>query len=276
MELDLALLVVVAAIFAAACILVLRYSTPDRVFRLLVLGVVGITAALTLRTFIGHRADALRRDNADYPIKHPIAGYVSSDQCKACHPREYATWHSSYHRTMTQRPSSDTVAGLFNVSLRKGNQQFDLVERSGSYLVGMPAQAWWHGAAADGRIERPVELMTGSHNYQVYWVSTGNSRLLAQVPYVYLIAEKLWFPRQSVFMGPPEEMLGDEYGRWNTTCIMCHTTNGRPREQFPREDVAFSEVGEFGIACEACHGPGGEHVQQMSNPLRRYSARLGI
>jgi len=271
-----ALLIAIAAIFAATCIVALRAWFPGRLSRLLILGVVGITAALTLRTTIGASAEMIRGATADYPVRSEDRGYVSSDQCRACHPREYATWHSSYHRTMTQRPSPESVAGLFDVSLSAGDDRLDLTERDGRFLVGMPKPEWWHGPSLDERIERPVELMTGSHHYQVYWVSSGNSRMLAQVPFVFLIRERLWFPRRSVFMVPPDEVLDAEYARWNTNCIMCHTTNGRPRPQLPRTDLAQTEVGEFGIACEACHGPGGRHVQQMSNPLRRYSARLGI
>src|SRR5258705_5821021 len=40
-------------------------------------------------------------------------GYTSSDTCRACHPDEYQSWHRSYHRTMTQLPSRETVRGNF-------------------------------------------------------------------------------------------------------------------------------------------------------------------
>lgn len=276
MNFDLVLLIAVAAIFAAACVAALRRSAAGRARTLLTIGIVGITAALVLRTWIGSTADRFRTDHADYPMQTEAGGYVSSNACKACHPREYTTWHASYHRTMTQRPSPESVAGVFEVSLQKGDQRFDLKQSGTRYLVDLPAQPWWHHATSTGRIERPVELMTGSHHYQVYWLSSGNTRVLAQLPFVYLIAEKMWMPRQSVFMAPPTETLDSEYARWNTTCIQCHTTGSRPRPQLPYKDVAYSELGEYGIACEACHGPGGEHVQRMSNPLRRYSARLGV
>src|SRR5271170_2831658 len=49
------------------------------------------------------RADAAARA----PLPLPVAdrGYVTSDSCRACHPSEYASWHRSYHRTMTQPAS---------------------------------------------------------------------------------------------------------------------------------------------------------------------------
>jgi hypothetical protein len=275
MDFDLLLLIAVAALFSAASVLVLWSSMAARTARLLAIGVVGIAAAVCLRTSLGLSAAQTRLEHADYPVQRPDDGYVTSNQCKACHPREYATWHASYHRTMTQRPSRESVAGVFNVSLDAGGRRYDLAQRGSRYFVDMPVESWWHDSARGGRIERPVELLTGSHNYQVYWVSSGNSHMLAQLPYVYLIAEKLWMPRQSVFMLPPDEVLGSEFARWNTTCIQCHSTDGRPKPALPHLDAAYSEVSEYGIACEACHGPASKHVANMSNPLRRYSARLG-
>ena len=48
------------------------------------------------------------------PIQVPDDGFVSSTTCKACHPNEYATWYGSYHRTMTQVATSDTVQADFD------------------------------------------------------------------------------------------------------------------------------------------------------------------
>src|SRR5688500_8972952 len=42
------------------------------------------------------------------PIPERPGGYVGSNRCQACHPREYASWHESYHRTMTQVATPDT------------------------------------------------------------------------------------------------------------------------------------------------------------------------
>ena len=45
------------------------------------------------------------------PVEVLENGYVSSRTCEACHPHEHATWHSSYHRTMTQVATPETVLG---------------------------------------------------------------------------------------------------------------------------------------------------------------------
>src|SRR5690349_18016163 len=47
------------------------------------------------------------------PVQVDEDGYVSSDTCRACHPSEYASWHRSYHRTMTQVATPDTAVPDF-------------------------------------------------------------------------------------------------------------------------------------------------------------------
>src|SRR5437868_513277 len=58
------------------------------------------------------RADAAL--HARVPRQGRPGGYVSSNECRACHPGEYATWHRTYHRTMTQLPTPEAVKGDFD------------------------------------------------------------------------------------------------------------------------------------------------------------------
>jgi hypothetical protein len=46
--------------------------------------------------------DPSEPDRDAQPIEVSGDDYVTSRSCKACHPHEYDTWHSSFHRTMTQ------------------------------------------------------------------------------------------------------------------------------------------------------------------------------
>ncbi|MGE3508466.1 MAG: cytochrome c3 family protein, partial [Vicinamibacterales bacterium] len=109
---------------------------------------------------------------------------------------------------------------------------------------------------------------------------TGRSRLLGQLPGLYLLDERRWIPRRSAFLRPPPEHGSTETGRWNAVCIDCHATNGKrglngiPGSQALDTLVADTTVAEFGIACEACHGPGEAHIQSNHNPLRRYRLHL--
>ena len=149
--------------------------------------------------------------------------------------------------------------------------------RSGA--AGQSAGATTTSAAAP-RITRQVVMITGSHHQQIYWYATGNNRLLGQLPAAYLIAEQRWIPRRAAVLHPPAELLFSETGHWNSTCIACHTTNGKPEFETPfgsqplDEQVVDSTVTEFGIACEACHGPSTGHAARNRSPIRRYASHL--
>src|SRR5688500_8513844 len=54
------------------------------------------------------------REIADRPIQVPDDGFVSSQTCQSCHPGEYGSWHRSYHRTMTQVATPESVVADFN------------------------------------------------------------------------------------------------------------------------------------------------------------------
>ena len=252
------------------------------------------------------------------------ADFTSSNSCRACHPSQYASWHASYHRTMTQVASPDTVVADFNNVIvvhvhgrpmtleRRGHEfwaTFDdpdavnsgatIATRSGAggadrtgggvgvgpTAVGPSFSSGVSGDVPDGsnarpRITRQVVMITGSHHQQIYWYATGRNRLLGQLPAAYLIAEKRWIPRRSAVLHPPGETLFSETGHWNSTCIACHTTNGKPEFETPfgsqpiDSQVVDSRVTEFGIACEACHGPSTNHAAANRSPLRRYTSHL--
>lgn len=130
------------------------------------------------------------------------------------------------------------------------------------------------------RIERQVTLITGSHNQQVFWYATNNSRMLGQLPAAYLVGEARWIPRRMAVLHPPSQQPLSETGHWNSTCIACHSTHGKPQLDAPLgskpidEHSALTTAAEFGIACEACHGPGDAHVNVNRNILRRYRLHL--
>ncbi len=201
------------------------------------------------------------------PLIEPADGYVGSAHCRSCHPHEHATWHGSFHRTMTQ------------VATRAAIQvEFDRLELD---WFGEPVVFEWRGdrlwvdfhrKGRDPRhIVRPVEQLTGSHHFHVFWYSTGNQRELAPVPLCYKLEERIWLPLTAVFVLPPEFRDPPEPGAWNRNCHMCHATHVRPRVDLDRSDT---HVSELGIACEACHGPGLDHVAANKNPARRYSQWL--
>jgi predicted CXXCH cytochrome family protein len=194
--------------------------------------------------------------------------YVTSDACRACHPGAYATWHASFHRTMTQIATRSAVLGAFD-GRRLGQK--------GQHRVGWDdGVPWVEWPDADGRLRRdPVVLVTGSHHMQVYWVrpEPDDGRLVA-FDFAWLIPEAQWVPNESTLLRPPDQGGEAVTYTWNRVCIKCHAVAGAPGYE-PSTGTVQSGVVELGIACEACHGPAREHVRRHRNPWLRYAARLG-
>ena len=198
------------------------------------------------------------------PTRSNDAGYVSSDACKACHPGEYDSWHRTYHRTMTQVASPESVMGDFdNVTLEYFGKKFHLQTIDDAYWI----------TEQGGRSAKVLQT-TGSHHYQVYWVSGGKGNMLHNFPFVYLLEEQRWVRRNDVFMMPPSIGNQPESVRaWNDGCIACHATHGQAVVNVDANH-ANTKIAELGIACEACHGPAAEHIAHYSNPLTRYKEHL--
>ncbi len=216
------------------------------------------------------------------PIQVPTGGYVGSAACQSCHPHNHATWYDSYHRTMTQVATEQSVIGDFdNVQLFADGLTVRLFKEDKKFFAEMKQT---NPQRTD---VFPVVMTTGSHNRQAYWLaSSPTSRQPLILPYMFLREEKKWIPRHSGYISPswlldrPElAIFHTDSGSWNRICIQCHITNGR-REALdvatddPARRVSGTIVTEFGISCEACHGPGAEHVGANRNPLRRYEQRL--
>lgn len=209
----------------------------------------------------------------DRPIEVESDGYVSSRSCKACHPREYGTWHRSYHRTMTTVATPETVLAPFDDRIVEARgQRYRLERRGDEFRVEMddPDPLATPGAP---RIERRVVQVTGSHHFQFFWTATGETRKLSILPVCYrLVDEPRWMPLDGCCVSPPETVQESETGRWNRVCNKCHATHGQPRVASQSE--MDTRVAELGIACEVCHGPGGAHADENRDPRRRYASHL--
>ena len=254
--------------------------------------VVGASASLVQ----GYRPTQQGRQVVDNrPISVRDEGYVSSRSCRACHPHQYATWHASYHRTMTQVASPQSVLGDFdNVRLTGNSHTYQLGRQGDQFWIEMDEPVLSGSGEMDlilddeepvegrtkaksSRVQRPIVMTTGSHHYQVYWWPTGNGRKVENLPFIYLLNERRWIPRGAAFLKPPVDGGHEQPGRWNIDCNRCHATHARPRIDRPaRLDLATADtiVAELGIACEACHGPGERHVRINGDPLCRYQSHF--
>jgi formate-dependent nitrite reductase cytochrome c552 subunit len=221
------------------------------------------------------------------PVQLPDDGFVSSQTCRSCHPGQYQSWHRSYHRTMTQVATADTVAARFD------DVTVDAAAGGPMRLEQRGRELWAEfddpdddqgGRGRTGvqprRITRQVVMTTGSHHQQIYWYASGNSRVLGQLPAIWLTADRRWIPRRAAVMRPPGGAHVSETGGWNGICVACHTTNGQPQLDAPlgskpiAAQAADTRATEFGVACESCHGPSGPHARANRNPIRRYAAHI--
>jgi len=192
-------------------------------------------------------------------------GWVGSDACGTCHAFRHATWHASYHRSMTQLANSRSILAPFDGQELELEGMVWRPERRGEeyWIKGWPTNTTPDGYAT---VESRVVMATGSHNYQLYWLESEDASGMSQFPIVWLVPEQLWIPRKSRFLMPPREHTPRETGRWKAHCIKCHSTYGR------KEDLPSGEtrVAELGISCEACHGQGWKHVEENHSPINRY------
>ena len=206
----------------------------------------------------------------DRPIEVTARGYVSSDACQACHAEKYDSWYASYHRTMTQVVSPETVLAPFDdVELEHEGELFRLERRGDEFWVELDDPDW---VPVEGgrppRVWRQVVMSTGSHNFQAYWFASGQTRKLSLLLFCYRVDSGEWIPVDSAFLADPILHRKTGKGRWNVGCQQCHATKGQARVHGP--DDMNTRATEFGIACEACHGPGEEHVLANQDPVRRY------
>ena len=208
------------------------------------------------------------------PDNRPIAvkteGYLGSDACRTCHPRQHSTWSESYHRTMTQVATPKSVLAPFDNVVLEDGISYRAIRRGDQFSVELPYPYE----------ERPIVMTTGSHHMQVYWFPPHDgSRYLGLLPFAYLKEEQRWLPRRALFLQPPHSQTQFKLGHWNNICIECHATNGKMRPNINSDgnwstgDVD-TQVGDLTISCEACHGPGEEHIRANQQPARRYAHHL--
>ena len=198
------------------------------------------------------------------PYQRTDNEYVGSKSCKECHTDEHKSWHDSYHRSMTQIMSPESVKAAFNgQSLIFEGERFTMQKRGEEYwttIESIEATKNSPNGKDPNAIDVRMGMVTGSHHMQVFWLPGMMGNLQIGFPFAWLIEEKRWAPRNSLFIRNPYSVISKE--NWNMNCIRCHTTGPKPKPN--RKEQRFeSEVADLGISCEACHGPGQQHVDRQ-------------
>lgn len=217
----------------------------------------------------------LADDEAWGPVERREAAVVQSDTCARCHPQEHASWHRTYHRTMTQLAEGDALLAPF------AGEQLDYLGFRATMDRGPEGQPRVRieplGEPEQEVFAADIAMTVGSHRYQQYLarIDREGAGEVWRLPLAWHVSEGRWIHLNGAFL-EPEGNLGSEedylrhLSRWNDNCVFCHNTEPRPGAD---ADGSFStQVGEIGIACEACHGPAGAHVERHANPLRRILA----
>ncbi|MEO1998093.1 MAG: multiheme c-type cytochrome, partial [Planctomycetaceae bacterium] len=210
-------------------------------------------------------------DPGPYPPAFPDEEYVSSTACLECHADQHASWHKTYHRSMTQVVTPDTMLAPFaDTKLHSRGRSYHLTRDGTTFWVDLVDPEWDVANSNLGldpdqaqdppRVRRQIVLSTGSHNYQTYWFASGAGNQLRQLPWVYHLHDRRWIPAEDAFLSPPDATR--RLAVWNDNCIQCHAVHGQPGRD-ATSDTLVSQVAEFGIACEACHGPGRAHVNRQ-------------
>jgi len=132
--------------------------------------------AMRWNSYVRHKASVDEQTLNAIPRADRDEDFASSDTCQACHPSQYASWHESFHRTMTQVASAESVRGKFDdVTLELMGKTYQLSRSNSQFWVDIfePVSA---GGANDQRVpatRASISMLTGSHHQQVYWTSTG-------------------------------------------------------------------------------------------------------
>ncbi|WP_442506459.1 multiheme c-type cytochrome [Novipirellula sp. SH528] len=188
------------------------------------------------------------------------SGFVGSTTCQKCHAEAHKSWHSSYHRTMTQQVNEKTAPdAIINQTVTIDDKTYVFEQNGDHFQVSFPDPLVGNQVRS-----RRLVLMTGSHHLHVFWYETDVHGTPGQLDIVFLKEEQRWIPRESSFLRPSVHSNVLELGTWNRTCSRCHATH--PTEGFNELTEDWdTRVSEFGIACEACHGEGAGHAHKHAS-----------
>jgi predicted CXXCH cytochrome family protein len=205
--------------------------------------------------------------------------YVGAQACRACHPEQHASWDATYHSSMTQLPTRESVRGRFDgATVSFFGASARPFERGGEFCIDLPP------IGAEPARTATVALAVGSRRYQQYFELVGDAvgGAYRRLPLVWHIGDERWMHMNGVFLAPDNNDWGRHLSLWNENCIFCHNTAPSPRLELTHDDGGRpatkrfdSAVADLGISCEACHGPGGAHVDAQRSPLARYRSYLG-
>jgi hypothetical protein len=190
--------------------------------------VIAVPIVVLLALAAGH--DPVRAEDTK-PLHARDKDYVGASACKSCHEDHWSSWRRTFHSTMTQLPTEQSVLGRFNgeaVTLFGSTAiPFQHDER---YFFRLPA------IGTQAAREAEVAFTVGSRRYQQYIARRG--RELVRLPVAYHIEEQRWFHMNGAFLTPDPQLTPEgtlaradyerHVTRWNDNCVFCHNVAPNP------------------------------------------------
>ncbi|TVR96101.1 MAG: hypothetical protein EA418_06075, partial [Wenzhouxiangellaceae bacterium] len=220
------------------------------------------------------------------PVDTAALAYVGSAACAECHDSRHASWYATYHRTMTQFATAETVQGQFDGrALDYAGIRVRPVRENGQYYFD------YYDLESGHKLNRiTIDKTVGSHRYQQYLTRLPEDNTHVRLHYLWHNRDQRWVHMNGVFLGPDGRDFDEHIAIWNQNCIFCHNTGPQPRMSNYEElqararrgeavdvgrDSRFdTEVAELGISCETCHGPGERHAELARALSARVTMRL--
>lgn len=220
------------------------------------------------------------------PVDAAALAYVGSAACADCHDNRHSSWYATYHRTMTQFATAETVQGQFDgQALDYAGIRVRPVRDNGQFYFD------YYDLASGQKLNRiTIDKTVGSHRYQQYLTRLPEDNTHVRLHYLWHNRDQRWVHMNGVFLGPDGRDFDEHVAIWNQNCVFCHNTGPQPRMSNYEElqararrgepvdvgrDSRFdTEVAELGISCETCHGPGERHAELAQARSMRLAMRI--
>ncbi|MGY6552891.1 MAG: cytochrome c3 family protein [Wenzhouxiangella sp.] len=214
------------------------------------------------------------------------AAFVGSAACADCHIDRESSWYATYHRTMTQMATVETVQGQFDgQALDYAGIRMRPVQENGRFFFD------YYDLESGEKLNRlSIDKTVGSHRYQQYLTRLPEDQTHVRLHYLWHNRDQRWVHMNGVFLGHDGMDYDQHIAVWNQNCVFCHNTGPQPRVSNYEElqerarrgeqievalDTRFETVvAELGISCETCHGPGERHVELAASAWNRAVMRI--
>ncbi len=183
----------------------------------------------------------------------PEASYSGSQQCAACHPKQFQLWQQSHHaRAMLPATEASVRADFNDTKISHQNLTAHFWQRDDNYFVTTQG--------VDGQLEKyQVRYTFGYAPLQQYLVEFPGGRLQV-LPWAWDTQHQRWYYLQDPIPEPDDWLHWTRgAGNWNSMCADCHSTSLQ-KNYDPETNRYATQWAEVNVGCEACHGPGAKHI----------------